>query len=591
MEQYEQLLLLHNNDLKAINKRYNLLGFLRFFVVVGFLIFGYLFYKQHDTIHLFGILAMIVLFILLGKIHDKIAFNRSLILELININKTEIAYLNQEKLPFEDGIEYSNPNHPFTFDLDIFGPNSLFQHLNRTGTYVGKTKLADLLSNNLSTSEIEENQQAIKELSKKLTWRQHILALGNIKKDNPQKYANLIAWSKLPPSKISKFIVLLSYVSPILLFISLVLFKILDNTFYLNLATYIFIFNKILVLQHLKKIKKEISDSDQVHDILLQYSLILKSIEDASFETKKLNNLKQSLFSNHKKASDQIKRLSVLVSNINSVDNFLGAVIMNGFIMYHLHSLAGLYKWKQKSGQHIEEWLNMIGEFEALNSLANLSFNNPEFVFPTINSELKIDFEAMGHPLIFENKRVCSNVSLVNQKFIILTGSNMSGKSTFLRSLGINMVLSGIGAPICALRATIHPLPLYISMRMSDSLSDGESFFFAEVKRLKMIMDQLEKSVSFVLLDEILRGTNSDDKRNGTIEVIKKMITKNAIGAIATHDLEVCTTTDLFPNYLMNKCFEVEIENNELVFDYKLRDGICKNKSASFLMKKMQIID
>jgi DNA mismatch repair ATPase MutS len=166
----------------------------------------------------------------------------------------------------------------------------------------------------------------------------------------------------------------------------------------------------------------------------------------------------------------------------------------------------------------------------------------------------------------------------------------MSGKSTFLRSLGMNMVLSGIGAPVCALQANVHALPLFISMRMSDSLSDGESFFFAEVKRLKMIMDQLEKCVSFVLLDEILRGTNSDDKRNGTIEVIKKLISKKAIGAIATHDLEVCATTLLFPDYLVNKCFEVEIENNELVFDYKLRDGICKNKSASFLMKKMEII-
>jgi DNA mismatch repair ATPase MutS len=166
----------------------------------------------------------------------------------------------------------------------------------------------------------------------------------------------------------------------------------------------------------------------------------------------------------------------------------------------------------------------------------------------------------------------------------------MSGKSTFLRSLGINMVLTGMGAPVCATKADVHPLPVLVSMRLSDSLSDSESYFFAEIKRLKQIMDELEKGAAFVLLDEILRGTNSDDKRNGTIEVIKKVIGKKAIGAIATHDIEVCLTTNEYPDQLANKCFEVEIVNNDLFFDYTLRNGICKNKSATFLMKKMGII-
>jgi DNA mismatch repair ATPase MutS len=173
---------------------------------------------------------------------------------------------------------------------------------------------------------------------------------------------------------------------------------------------------------------------------------------------------------------------------------------------------------------------------------------------------------------------------------MILTGSNMSGKSTFLRSLGINMVLSGIGSVVCAKEANVHPLPVLVSMRLSDSLSDSESYFFAEIKRLKQIMDDLEENAAFVLLDEILRGTNSDDKRNGTIEVVKKVIANKAIGAIATHDIEVCQTTKDYPDILTNKCFEVEIKNDDLHFDYKLRDGICQNKSATFLMKKMGVI-
>ena len=590
MEQYRKNLSTLETDLKAINKKYNTFGFIRFLVFTVFCILGYYYYVQQNSLFLFGLLGLIILFIILIKKHDKIAFKGALINEKVNINKAEIAYLNQEKIPFENGAFFSNPSHPYTFDLDIFGQNSLYQHLNRTSTFVGKNNLAEKLSTNLSSIQIIENQNAVKELTHKMTWRHHILALGNIKKDTPEKYAKLIAWSKMAPSSISKIVVFLSYLSPLSLLVSLALFKILNLPFLLNIASYIFIFNIGLVLNHLKQIKKEIADSDQVHDILMQYSLILKAIEEESFENTKLIALKQKLSTNQLLASTQIQKLSVLVSNINSIGNVLGAAIMNGFFLFHLHNLSRIYNWKKVSGQLIEEWMGIIGEFEALNSIANFSFNNPEFVFPSLNNDLKIEFGAMGHPLIFKEKRICSDVSLVNQKFIILTGSNMSGKSTFLRSLGMNMVLSGIGAPVCALQANVYALPLFISMRMSDSLSDGESFFFAEVKRLKMIMDQLEKCVSFVLLDEILRGTNSDDKRNGTIEVIKKLISKKAIGAIATHDLEVCATTNLFPDYLVNKCFEVEIENDELVFDYKLRDGICKNKSASFLMKKMEII-
>jgi DNA mismatch repair ATPase MutS len=186
--------------------------------------------------------------------------------------------------------------------------------------------------------------------------------------------------------------------------------------------------------------------------------------------------------------------------------------------------------------------------------------------------------------------RIGNEVSFHPQSFVILTGSNMSGKSTFLRSLGINMVLAGTGSVVCASEAHVHPLPVLVSMRLSDSLSDSESYFFAEIKRLKQIMDGLEVEPAFVLLDEILRGTNSDDKRNGTIEVLKKVIAKKAIGAIATHDIEVCLTTNEYPEILKNNCFEVEIKNDELHFDYKLREGICKNKSATFLMKKMGII-
>lgn len=289
-------------------------------------------------------------------------------------------------------------------------------------------------------------------------------------------------------------------------------------------------------------------------------------------------------------ASQNSQKLFTIVTNINTVQNVLGAVFVNGFFLYHIHTLRKLYLWKDQFSKEIKIWLQIIGEFEALNSLANFSYNNPNFVFPEINTHGEINFEKIGHPLLQSNKRVCNTFVLKANEFVILTGSNMAGKSTFLRTLGINMVLVGIGAPICSTKANVHPYDVIVSMRQSDSLSDGESYFFAEVKRLKQIVQKLENEVCFVLLDEILKGTNSDDKQNGTIEVIKKIISKKAIGCIATHDLEVCKMSESYENQLFNKCFEVEIIDNELSFDYKLREGICKNKSATFLMKKMGII-
>lgn len=202
-----------------------------------------------------------------------------------------------------------------------------------------------------------------------------------------------------------------------------------------------------------------------------------------------------------------------------------------------------------------------------------------------------MQFKDLGHPLIAAKKRVCNDIDFSEQRFVILTGSNMSGKSTFLRTVGINLVLAGIGAPICASKASFFPMPIYVSMRLTDSLEDSESYFYAEVKRLKLIMEEAHRQPSFVLLDEILRGTNSDDKQSGTIGVILKLIQEQTFGVIATHDLEVCAITAQHPQILMNKCFEVEIQDDDLRFDYKIRPGVCQNKNATFIMKKMQIID
>ena len=466
----------------------------------------------------------------------------------------------------------------------------MFQNCNRTATYVGKKRLANQLLTLLSKDQIIDNQQAIKELSEKLDWRQEFLALAKVGNDNRSNFETLLKWTTFNSIPLSKSSVYISYVTPMLFLGFVIAYIVSSNLVYASILSYLFVINLIILGRFIKRIQCEIANSTAIDKTIHQYSLLLQKIEDESFKSEKLVALQQKLKFKKENASIHLKQLADLFSRMDSISNFVTAIVFNGTFLFNLHVLKSLIQWKNDHAEVLEEWLNVIGKFEMLNSLANMYYNNPDFVFPTLNENFEVNFTDLSHPLLNPKTRIGNNVRFQPQSFMILTGSNMSGKSTFLRSLGINMVLSGIGSSVCASQANVHPLPVLVSMRLSDSLSDSESYFFAEIKRLKQIMDELENRPAFVLLDEILRGTNSDDKRNGTIEVVKKVIAKKAIGAIATHDIEVCLTTNEYPNILTNKCFEVEIVDNELHFDYKLHDGICRNRSATFLMKKMGVI-
>lgn len=586
---YKKLVEEHQNSYKEISNTYNLISVIRAALAITFLVFIYFFFKTDNTNFLWAMLVAFFTFFIVMKWHDKVSFKRLIFKTLKNINEEELNYLEKKELPFENGVEFLPKTHDYAFDLDFFGENSLFQNLNRTATFKGKNTLANLLTSLKSNSEVIENQDSIKELASKVTFRQDVLALGKVTADSKEVYESLIKWSK-SISPYSLFYTLASFIMPALFIGLFILNQIEDNSIISKLLFMLFIINLGIFGSLFGKIKGEILNLHKINEVIRNYGLIISHIEKENFTASKLKNLQVKLTFNNIKASKQIENLSSLFKQIESIINPIAAVIINGTILYHLHAYKSLIKWKKQYAAQIPLWLEIIGEFETLNSLANLSYNNPDFCFPQINEDFKIEFKDLGHPLISEKGRVNNSVDFNQQNFIILTGSNMAGKSTFLRSLGVNIVLAGTGSAICASEANIHPLKVMVSMRLSDSLEENESYFFAEVKRLKEIMNKLDKEVSFVLLDEILRGTNSDDKRSGTIEVIKKMIAKKAIGAIATHDLEVCKTTEEFPEILTNKNFEVEIVNNELVFDYKLREGICKNKSATFLMKKMEVI-
>lgn len=581
---------LYSVQLNTINKKYNSISILRLGAIVFFLGCMYYYIKNGEAIFLALSVLFFGIFLVLMCFHSKLVFQKQIKQALIAINENEISYLKREKIPFENGVEFNDFNHPYAYDLDIFGEHSLFQNLNRTATFIGKKTLANQLLTLLPNEDIHRNHKAVQELSEKIDWRQEFLAFAKISNDNQISYKTLLQWNRFNSSPLSKISIWISYVLPLLFIGTLMAYLITSKTVFLSYLAYVFVINLAFLGRFLKRIQIEIANASTIDMIIDKYALLIQKIEEETFQSGRLIDLQKRLTYKKENASVNLKQLANLFSKMDSIGNFVTGLVFNGTFLFNFHVLKALIQWRKDHADALEDWLEVIGEFEMLNSLANLSYNNPDFVYPTLNTNFEIEFSNLSHPLLNPETRIGNEVQFYPQSFMILTGSNMSGKSTFLRSLGINMVLTGIGSSVCASQANVHPLPVLVSMRLSDSLSDSESYFFAEIKRLKLIMDELEVSPAFVLLDEILRGTNSDDKRNGTIEVVKKVIKKKTIGAIATHDIEVCLTTNEYPNVLTNKCFEVEIKNDELYFDYKLRDGICQNKSATFLMKKMGVI-
>jgi MutS domain V len=587
----------YQNLFDTENKKHQQLSIARL-VCIGLVLWGLYFYYRESALFALGIAAFaFIVFLILVKIYDKVSKRMAFYEKIKDINIDELSYLNDGELHFEDGSEFVNPSHSYSYDLDIFGKRSLFQHINRTANSIGKEKLAHYFLFDFNKKEILYNQEAIKELTEMVDWRQRFYAIGLLNPDSPETAKHLIQWFQTSVKTISPLVRVLCYIFPIALTASIVGFVLTDDDLFYNLIKLFAFLNLSIAGLFFKEIREEVEILGKLFKTIDNYSQLIQLIENQVFTSEKLKILRGSLLSKemkeaqNMKASAQIKSLSDILSRLSSVENLVGALISNSTFLYHVFSLMALYKWKGKFAKQAPQYLTVIAEFEALNSLANFAFNNPEFAFPSISEEKIFKATQVGHPLLNRQKRVPTSLSLDNQRFIILTGSNMSGKSTFLRTVGINLVLAKMGSLVCAQSMTTYPFEVRSCMRVDDSLQDNDSYFYAELKRLKEIVDYMKQNPNcFILLDEILRGTNSNDKQAGTIALIEQLVENNVIGIIATHDLEVCNLTDKHPTFLANKCFEVEILDNNLHFDYQLRDGICRNKSAYFLMKKMGII-
>lgn len=588
---YQSLLSKYTAKANSLTHQLRWLSLLRLLFFCGFIYLSFKSIQTGDRLFIIATILSLIIFLLFIRVYDRFQSNASFYKELAKLNRNEIDFLNGQPSVYADGKEYTDLHHPYSYDLDLFGEGGLFSFLNRTSTAFGKEALAQSLLHP-DIKQINQRQQAIEELTKKLEFRQHLQAHGSLLDTKEKELQQLKAWLTAKPGFTNQTAYWLLMLFPLATITCLVYYFVSEEEAALSTFYYLFIVNLVIAGVFAKRISAHLSVSTSVTKILQQFAGQLHQIETQHFQSPLLQQLQQGLKTGHITASRSIANLASLFNYLETIINLVVSILLNGLFLFHIHVLYALEKWKQKNGNQVLPWLELLGEAEALNSFANLSFNNQSFCRPQLSETETLMAVNMGHPLIRREKRITNSISFAGHRFVILTGSNMSGKSTFLRTLGINMVLARAGSNVCADQFIFYPYAVHVSMRITDSLQDSESFFYAELKRLHGIIRQLnEGEKTFVILDEILRGTNSNDKHNGTIGLIRKLVLARACGIIATHDLTVSKLADENGGYISNKCFESEIIHDELVFDYKLKDGVCTKLSASFLMKKMGVID
>ncbi len=523
-----------------------------------------------------------------AHISQKLSFHR----QMVSINKKEIKALAWKYDQFDNGEEFFNPEHYHQYDLDIFGEGSMYQYLNRTCTQGGKQAMAAYLSQpELDHNEIISRQLATVELAPLLDWRQKFQATGTIENEEANDKLKISEWMErdvffMKKKMLGVFIYLVPILSLLMLAL-LILDYITGSMFILYLAVPF-----TIIGVYLKQINHEQKLVSRTWQVLRKYASLLEQIESADFRSKRLGMFQYELKNEKGSASGKVGQLSKIIKGLDNRNNMLVGIILDGLFLWDLHFMIKLEKWRTENKNNFERWIHILSEFDALSSFGNFAYNNPLYVYPDVEPNIiGIKANEIGHPLLASQQRVNNDFEITqNPAFIIITGANMAGKSTFLRTIGINMVLGMAGAPVCANRFSFAPTEVYTSMRTTDSLQKNESYFFAELSRLKIMIDKLKSGTKlFIILDEVLKGTNSKDKAMGSKALVKQLITMKTTGIIATHDVSLGTLINEFPENVRNNRFEVEMVNDELEFDYKLKEGISQNLNATFLMQKMGI--
>jgi ABC-type multidrug transport system fused ATPase/permease subunit len=587
---YQTIVKEQENELQILKRKIFRTGTARLIVILTVLTLTYILW--HNTAVTVAVLSSgLLLFLFLLKYHDKLYRRKNYVETKHRYLSDELKGIEYDFSAFDGAAHKTDHRHRFASDLDLFGENSLFQSLNRTVTSFGTNKLAEtFLSPSENKEQIQQQQKAVKELNEKHELILHFTVKGMQTEKDKLDTANFAASvSQQSSFHKSPFWNLCLYIVPAAYLIMAVL-AIVDivPTIYFGA---LWVVTLTLSLIPSKKMQHIAELFEKKTDVLRKYSALFRIIEEEKFVSAELENLKTSLKSSDNTASKAISQLKYYCDCLELAFTYPILFLFNPLLMWNVKYAIKIEKWIDEYGRQIESWFSTLAEFDALTSLAIFAHNHPEYVYPTITEQYTFSAKELGHPLLNRDKCVKNDVNINSRPFfMVVTGANMAGKSTYLRTVGVNHTLACVGAPVCAAEMTVYPSKLITNLRTADSLNDNESYFFAELKRLKMIIDHLHAGETLlVILDEILKGTNSIDKQKGSLALIKQLISLNSNGIIATHDLVLGILEKEFPDKVKNYRFEAEIKDDNLIFSYKIQDGIAQNMNATFLMQKMGI--
>jgi len=574
----------HNEELQRLKKQLALLASLRLLVFVAT---GLAMYFLWTTSLVYWIFPLgLAGFLYLVSRYTDLKWQKGYVERLIAINNTELEVAARRFHHLPDGKEFLVPEHPYAQDLDLFGRGSFYQYANRTALKQGSQVFAGLLLDGYP-KDIVKKQEAVQELAQMSEWRQRFSALAG--GTHPEVPHHVVSkWLKEHVVFVPKWI---KYVAPAFALGSIgLIIAAVSGWIPEALVLYWYLVGIGIVGRYGKNILRFSLDVSKAQDTIEQYQKLISELEQKEFTSELLQDLQQKLILDGEKTSKILKKFSRHMAMWDQQNNLLIMMFGQGLALWSLYFAYQVEDWVGKYGKQVEGWFEAIAYFDAYNSLGNYAFNHPDHTYPQItDGPMTLQSKAVGHPLVDPKKNVLNDFSLDEGRFSIVTGANMAGKSTFLRAVALQIVMANMGLPVKGKEVKYRPVRLLTSMRSSDSLADETSYFYAELKRLKYIVDELEKGNCFVVLDEILKGTNSVDKAEGSKKFVEKLVRSGATGLVATHDLSLCTLADKLPQ-VENHYFDAQIVNGELYFDYRFKEGICQNMNASFLLKKMGIV-
>lgn len=586
---YEKRVNRYTRLIEKQNRVINLVSYLRLAAfIIGFGTAVYLYYLRHIFIGTGSFLLAVCVFGYIILIHNKMIENRKFASYMREINENAVKRVSGKWKEFYDnGDVYVDEEHSYTGDLDIFGQGSLFQWLNTAATFLGRKKVVEALSSPCRSREVlHDRQKSSEELAGKLTWRQRLVAEGlrsSEKLENPEE---LIKWGK---TKIDFYNNPWAIVFFRFLPVPVIALLTLSFTYepFFQIRSLVILSIILFQVPGYKERAKTLKLIYKYKNTIKAFRGMIQWVEKGRFSYHHLNEL-QSRFIIDKRttATKQIQRLSKISDRVSDRGNAF-YVILNFLLLLDYQIMFSLERWKREAGTSIESWLDTIAEMELLCSLALIRYDHPDWAVPEfIESKGTFYAKQAGHPLLSESRTYNDIDFRKPVQVLLITGSNMSGKSTFLRTAGINLVLAYAGAAVCAKTFVCSIMDIYTCMRISDNMEKNISSFYAEIIRVKKIVNAVKEGKEvFFLLDEIFKGTNSVDRHMGARVLIKQLLEEGAMGMVSTHDLELGDMERKNEGRIKNYHFREFFKNDKLYFDYKLRQGISTTRNAMYLIK------